>query len=213
VVTKAGQPVEFFLPPGPFGDTTAFDQFDFDLPPEAWIIGDNAYNAYLIEDAMADCNLFFLPLRKDNSKRSHLGWLRYLLSTCRKAVETVGGQIERLPPKHIHAVTSDGFKLKTMIFVLASSIFAMFGQQVATWVITKLIYCCSATSYSRLGATPCLPHQCQKLIAVLPISITLASIRLQNIPPTAGVYCVLAMHRALPARRILKGIYYNQQGL
>jgi hypothetical protein len=77
---------------------------------------------------MADCDLFFLPLRKDNSKRLHPGWLCYLLATCRKTVETADSQIERLLPKHLHAVTADGFELKTMLFVLASSIFAMFGQ-------------------------------------------------------------------------------------
>ena len=128
VVTKTGKPVEFFLSPGAFSDTAALDQFDFDLPPEAWIVGDTAYNVYLIEDILADCDLFLLPLRKNNSKRPHPGWLRYLLATYRKTVETAGSQIERLLPKHIHAVTADGFELKTMLFVLASSIFAIFGQ-------------------------------------------------------------------------------------
>lgn len=64
VVTKAGQPVEFFLSPGAFSDTAALDQFDFDLPPDAWIVGDKAYNVYLIEEVMADCGPFLLPLRK-----------------------------------------------------------------------------------------------------------------------------------------------------
>lgn len=128
VVTKAGQPVEFFLSPGAFSDTAALDQFDFDLPPDAWIVGDKAYNVYLIEEVMADCGLFLLPLRKKNSKRPHPGWLHYLLSTYRKTVETAGSQIERLLPKHIHAVTDHHFELKTILFVLASSIFAMFGQ-------------------------------------------------------------------------------------
>ena len=99
-------------------------------------------NVYLIEDIMsedimANCDPFLLPLRKDSSKRPHPGWLRYLLTTYRKTVETAGSQIERLLPKHIHAVTADGFELKTMLFVLASSIFAIFGQKVATWVTYK----------------------------------------------------------------------------
>ena len=94
VVTKAEQPVEFFLSSGALSDTAALNQFDFNLPPEAWIVGDKAYNVYLIEDFMADCDLFLLPLRKDNSKRPHPSWLRYLLATCRKTVETAGSQIE-----------------------------------------------------------------------------------------------------------------------
>lgn len=128
VVTKTGQLVEFLLSPGAFSDTAALDQFDFDLPPEAWIIGDKAYNVYLIEDIMAECDLFLLPLRKDNAKRQHPGWLRYLLATYRKTVETAGSQIERLLPKHIHAVTATGFELKTILFVLASAIFTLFSQ-------------------------------------------------------------------------------------
>ena len=128
VVTKAGQPVEFLLSPGAFNDAATLDQFDFDLPPNAWIVGDKAYNVYLVEDVMAECDLFLMPLRKENSKRPREGWMQYLLSTYRKRVETAGSQIERLLPKHIHAVTKNGFELKAMLFVLASSIFSMFGQ-------------------------------------------------------------------------------------
>jgi hypothetical protein len=125
LVTKAGEPVEFLLSPGAWHDAAALDQFDFDLPPEAWIVADKAYNVYLVEDIMAACNCFLLPLRKHNSKRPHPGWLQYLLTTYRKAVETAGSQIERLLPKHIHAVTADGFELKVILFVLASAIFVM----------------------------------------------------------------------------------------
>jgi len=42
VVTKDGVPVEFFLSPGAFSDTSALDQFDFDLPSHSWIVGDKA---------------------------------------------------------------------------------------------------------------------------------------------------------------------------
>jgi hypothetical protein len=37
-------------------------------------------------------------------------------------VETAGSLIERLLPKHIHAVTSQGFELKVILFVLAYSV-------------------------------------------------------------------------------------------
>ena len=40
--------------------------------------------------------------------------MTYLLAHYRKQVETAGSQIERLLPKHIHAVTADGFELKTI---------------------------------------------------------------------------------------------------
>jgi hypothetical protein len=126
VVTKDGIPVEFFLSPGAFSDTSALDQFDFDLPPHSWIVGDKAYIVYQIEDAMADCDRLLLPIRKANSKRPREPWMTFLLARYRKRVETAGSQIERLLPKHLHAVTADGFELKTILFVLASSIFSIF---------------------------------------------------------------------------------------
>jgi hypothetical protein len=67
VVTKDGIPVGFFLSPGAFSDTSALDQFDFDLPPHSWSVDDKASTVYHIEDAMADCvggNLGFLLLKK-----------------------------------------------------------------------------------------------------------------------------------------------------
>ena len=78
VVTKDGLPVEFFLSPGAFSDTSALDQFDFDLPPHSWIVGDKAYNVYHIEDAMADCDRLLLPIRKANSKRLRGLWMTSL---------------------------------------------------------------------------------------------------------------------------------------
>jgi len=122
VVTKEGLPVEFLLSPGAWNDAALLDQFDFDLPPNAQVIGDKAYNVYLVEDIMAECNLALLPIRKQNSTRPRPGWLTYLLTTYRKQVETAGSQIERLLPKHIHATSADGFELKVVLFVLASTI-------------------------------------------------------------------------------------------
>lgn len=129
VVTKEGLPVEFLLSPGSWNDTALLDQFDFDLPPGAKLIGDKAYNAYLVEDIMAECDLALLPLRRQNSHRPHPGWTTYLLSTYRKRVETAGSQIERLLPKHIHATTAAGFEFKTMLFVLASTIDRLYAYR------------------------------------------------------------------------------------
>ena len=45
--------------------------------------------------------------------------LRALISTAHQAVETTGRLIERLLPKHIHAVTAAGFEFKVGLFILA----------------------------------------------------------------------------------------------
>ena len=121
MVSGHGEPVEFFLTPGSWSDTRALKMYQFALPEDALITGDKAYNDYDLEDMMLDANLNLLPLRRSNSHRSLPSLLTYLLSYCRKVVETTGSLIERLLPKHIHAVTARGFELKVALFVLAAS--------------------------------------------------------------------------------------------
>jgi len=122
MVTELGQPVEFFLTPGSCSDTKAYKQFDFDLPQDAWITADKAYNDYVVEDVINQSGLRMRPIRKKNSKRPFPPWVFYLQSTYRKVVETTGSLIERLLPKSIHSVTARGFELKVGLFVLACSL-------------------------------------------------------------------------------------------
>ena len=84
----------------------------FDLPEEALVTVDKAYSDYGLEDLILEANVNLLPLP------SHL---TYLLFYCRKVVEPTGSLIERLLPKHTHAVTARGFELKGALFVLAAS--------------------------------------------------------------------------------------------
>lgn len=122
LVTKEHQPVEFFLSPGSFSDSSALEQFDFDLPAGAWVFADKAYTFYLVEDLLAEADLQLIPDRKKNSTRPLPPWLRSLLANCRNQVETAGSLIERLLPKSIHAITAKGFELKVILFTLAASI-------------------------------------------------------------------------------------------
>jgi hypothetical protein len=122
MVTEQGQPVEFFLTPGGFSDTSAYRLYDFDLPEGAYITGDKAYNDYDVEDALQEAGFKMSPLRKKNSKRPIPPWAFFLRSTYRKIVETAGSLIERILPKSIHSVTAKGFELKVGLFVLACSL-------------------------------------------------------------------------------------------
>lgn len=122
MVTRHGQPVEFFLTPGGFSDTSGLELFDFDLSADAQVVGDKAYNYYVIEDILADVDIQLTPMRKANSKRPEPPWMRYLQAVYRKTIETTGSLVERLLPKSIHAVTAAGFELKVVLFVLACSI-------------------------------------------------------------------------------------------
>lgn len=121
MVTLQGQPVEFFLTPGSWSDTRALKMYDFDLPEGSLITGDKAYNDYQFEDLLEVAGVELEPLRKKNSLRPAPPWINYLMSCYRKIVETSGSLIEQLLPKHIHAVTPQGFELKLAFFVLAAS--------------------------------------------------------------------------------------------
>ena len=122
MVTKDGQPVEFFLTPGSIADVTGLQLFDFDLPEGAEVYADKAYNDYTIEDVLKEAGINLLPIRKKNSKRKPPPWLAYLQSRYRKIVETAGSLIEQKLPKSIHAVTATGFELKVALFVLGLSL-------------------------------------------------------------------------------------------
>lgn len=122
LITETGQPVEFFLTPGSCSDTPTLKAYFLDLPSGAQLTGDKAYNDYEVEDVLNDLGIQLRPLRKQNSKRPLPPWVTYLIASYRKIVETTGSMIERILPKHIHAVTAAGFELKVALFVLACSI-------------------------------------------------------------------------------------------
>lgn len=122
LVTAQGEPVEVFLTPGAVADVNALQVFTFDLPKGSTVYADSAFTDYTIEDVMAAAGIQLSPFRKKNSKRPVPPWVAYLQARGRKMVETAGSLIERLLPKHIHAVTAQGFELKVMLFVLACSV-------------------------------------------------------------------------------------------
>jgi len=122
LVTEQGEPVEFFLEPGAFSDTSALALYNFDLPEGSFVTGDKAYNNYTIEDMMREAGLELIPIRKKNSLRPLPAYMTYFQACIRKMIETTGSLIERLLPKSIHAVTAKGFELKVALFVLACSI-------------------------------------------------------------------------------------------
>jgi hypothetical protein len=95
--------------------------YKLDLPAGSLLTGDKAYTDYNFEDLLQEAEIDLQPLRKKNSKRSVPAWVQYLLACYRKVIETTGSLLEQLLPKHIHAVTPQGFELKLALFVLAIS--------------------------------------------------------------------------------------------
>ncbi|WP_181016138.1 hypothetical protein [Pseudanabaena sp. BC1403] len=97
--------------------------FSFALPEGSVVYADKAYNDYKIEDLLFESeNIKLSAMRKSNSKRPVPSYVQFLQHHKRKVVETTSSLISQLLPKSIHAVTSKGFELKVMLFVLALSV-------------------------------------------------------------------------------------------
>ncbi len=122
VVSASGQPVELVLAPGADADVAVFKRLRLDLPENATLTADRAYTDYVYEDQINEAGLSFVPLRKENSKRPLGAALTYLMLTARKAIETTGSLIERLLPKHVHAVTARGFEITLGCFIIACAL-------------------------------------------------------------------------------------------
>jgi hypothetical protein len=65
-----------------------------------------------------DLNLQFFVAKKQNSKAPHPGHVTYLINHFRKCVEASFSSVVRLFPREIHAITSRGFELKVLTFIL-----------------------------------------------------------------------------------------------
>ena len=123
LVTQTGQPVEFVLAAGADCDISTFKGFALDLPPGSVIHADKGYTDYSEEDLLQEAgSLTLLAQRKKNSKRPHPAWVEFLSHPVRKRIETSFSQLTNLFPKHIHAVTAQGFVLKLVCFLLAFSV-------------------------------------------------------------------------------------------
>jgi hypothetical protein len=122
LMTKEGEPVEFFLTPGADSDVGGLDLFDFDLPPKSTIYADRIYNDYELEDVMEIADLHFQPMRKKNSKRPFPPYIQFLQHHHRKRIETAISVLEQSFPRSIHATSAEGFELKIVLFLLAFSV-------------------------------------------------------------------------------------------
>ena len=129
ITTEDDIPVELAFLPGEASDVRGLDVLPLELPASSKLFLDAGYTDYEAEDAIGETEGFeFAIARKKNSKRGDDYWLSYYKQLRRKRIETAFSQITNLFPKHIHAVTFDGFLLKVTMFVLAFAINKAFIQ-------------------------------------------------------------------------------------
>ena len=117
-----GIPASFMITPGSESDIAALRKIDLDLPQSSLLYADKAYNDYKFEDKLAyQKQIYLQPIRKKNSKRKGCLILEQARKKKRRMIESAFSCIEKLLPRSVHAVTIAGFKLKTILFVLAYS--------------------------------------------------------------------------------------------
>jgi hypothetical protein len=122
LVTGQGEPVECVLTPARYNDVTCLPWFAFDLPPAATVYADKGYVSAAFADECAAYGIDFAPLHRTTDAQQDPGWRRYLNLVRRKAIERTYSLIERILPRHIHAVTARGFETKVALFVIATAI-------------------------------------------------------------------------------------------
>jgi hypothetical protein len=122
VVSGAGKPVEFSLAAGSEADIKVFKELDLDLPSGATVHADKGYTDYSYEDLLKEVGVNLLSQRKKRSKRPHSACTEFLAKPVRQYIETVFSKLSAMFARKIHAVTSRGFELKIVCFLLAFSI-------------------------------------------------------------------------------------------
>jgi len=129
ITTEDEIPVELAFLPGEASDVRGLDVLPLSLPAGSRLFLDAGYTDYGAEDAITETEAIdFAIARKKNSKRGDDYWLTVYKKLMRKRIETTFSQITNLFPKHIHAVTFDGFLLKLTMFVMAFAIDKAFIQ-------------------------------------------------------------------------------------
>jgi len=115
-----GNPIDLLLRPACESDIKVLKKIDLDLPKNSRLYADKAYNDYVFEDSLFQKKyIHLIPIRKKNSKRKGSDFLECIRKKKRRIIESAFSCIEKLMPRSIHAVTIAGFKLKSMLFVLA----------------------------------------------------------------------------------------------
>ena len=122
MVSGKGEPVEFSLAAGSEADIAVFKELGLELPEGSIIHADKGYTDYHYEDLLEEVGLHLKAQRKKRSKRPMAAWEEFLGKPVRQYIETVFSKLSALFSRKIHAVTSRGFELKIVCFLLAFSI-------------------------------------------------------------------------------------------
>lgn len=120
ITCEYGTPVSLNLAPGSMHDLSILKQTSLEhLSTPAQIVGDAAYLSQSYKDELKQANIELITDKRANSKERLLFRDWAILKRVRKSIETSISLITRLMPKCIRAVTSRGFMIKVIGFVIA----------------------------------------------------------------------------------------------
>jgi IS5 family transposase len=126
LVTRQGEPVEFFISEGSLHDLEGLRRLPLDLPAKSTIYGDKAYFDSKEEILVSEAGeIRLVALRRKNAKVPLPPELVALCHTVRQQVESAFSVISQTLPHKLHAVAPQGFLLKLNALVIAYS-FACF---------------------------------------------------------------------------------------
>jgi len=119
VCTPEGLPVNFSILPASLHDLTPIYEISYELPEQASLFGDKAYNDASAEEILAEAGLRLIPVRRKNMKNQH-GWAEeYDLRLYRHGIETVNSQLDSMAIDQLRARTNDGFFIKVHASLIA----------------------------------------------------------------------------------------------
>jgi hypothetical protein len=123
IVTNKGRPIEVHLRSGSESDISVLWSMELDIPEQAIVYADGAYNCFELEDILTEENINFMPKRGSRFKnRLRTASVEKEISSKRQIVETAFSSILNQFPRCIRSRTENGFLLKVFCFILSYSI-------------------------------------------------------------------------------------------
>lgn len=123
IVSSEGRPVEVLLRPGSESDIGVLWQMELEIPKEAILYADGAYNCFELEDLLSEEGIQFMAKRGSKAKnRVRSNSEERDISSKRQIIETTFSCILDQFPRYIRSRTEKGFLLKVYCFILSYSI-------------------------------------------------------------------------------------------
>ena len=123
VVSNEGRPVEVLFKPGSESDICVLWQMELDIPKQATLYADGAYNCFELEDVLRDEGIHLMAKRGSKAKNKvRTNVEEKNISSKRQIIETAFSSILNQFPRYIRSRTEKGFLLKVYCFILSYSI-------------------------------------------------------------------------------------------